>query len=94
MGKGGWGWILSFECLPVVLWLLVFCGSSSRDRWLVCSVIVVFPDHILFIFCNKSMLSVSYCMVCACVREDNHPDSFGNSVYSASTLFHIHDESM
>ena len=33
------------------------------------------------------MLSVNFCMGSACVREDNHSASFGNSVYPASTLF-------
>ena len=31
-------WLLYFACLPDVLWLLVFCGYSSRYRGLVCSV--------------------------------------------------------
>ena len=37
----GWGkgiWLLCFGCLPDVLWLLVFCGSSSLCHGLVCSV--------------------------------------------------------
>ena len=36
-----WGresWLLYFNCLSDVLWLLVLCGSSSRCRGWVCSV--------------------------------------------------------
>ena len=36
-----WGresWLLCFNCLLDVLWLLVFCGSSSRCFGLICSV--------------------------------------------------------
>ena len=38
--QSSWGresWLLYFNCLPDVLWLLVFCGSSSQCRGLVCS---------------------------------------------------------
>ena len=38
--QSSWGresWLLYFNCLPCVLWLLVFCGSSSWCRGLVCS---------------------------------------------------------
>ena len=31
-------WFLFFNCLPDVLWLLVFCGSFSQCRGLVCGV--------------------------------------------------------
>ena len=36
-----WGrenWLLFFNCIPDVLWLLVFCGSSSHSCELVCIV--------------------------------------------------------
>ena len=37
--QGGWeSWLLYFNCLDAVLWLLVFCGSSSWSHGLVCSV--------------------------------------------------------
>ena len=35
---GGGGWLLCFDCLPGMLWLLVFCDSSSRCHGLLCSV--------------------------------------------------------
>ena len=38
--QSSWGresWLLYFNCLPDVLWLLVFCGSSSWCRGLICS---------------------------------------------------------
>ena len=43
-------WSLFFNCLPDVLFMLVFCGSVS---WvgLQC-VIVVFPDHTHILFYN------------------------------------------
>ena len=31
-------WLLYFNCVPDVLWLLVFCRASSRYHVLVCSV--------------------------------------------------------
>ena len=35
---GNESWLLYFNCVPKVLWLLVFCRSSSRYHMLVCSV--------------------------------------------------------
>ena len=35
---GNESWLLYFNCVPEVLWLLVFCRSSSRYHMLVCSV--------------------------------------------------------
>ena len=40
--------MLYSNCLPGILWLLLFCGSSSWSRGLVCIVIVIFPGHTLF----------------------------------------------
>ena len=44
-----WGkesWLLYFNCVPDVLWLLVFCRSSLWFHVL----IVVFPIHTYFLF--------------------------------------------
>ena len=51
MGKRE-SWLLYFVCLPGVVWLLVFSGSSSRYRGLsgLLRVILVFPDHTHLLF--------------------------------------------
>ena len=36
--RGRENWLLCFNCLSYVLFLLIFCGSSSRCHGLVCSV--------------------------------------------------------
>ena len=47
-----WGretWLLYFNCLPYILWLLVFFGSSSVCRGLQCMIVVI-PDHTHLLF--------------------------------------------
>ena len=53
--RGRVSWLLCFNCLPDVLWLLVFCDSSSQWCRLVCSVwlwyfLMIFACFLLFTF--------------------------------------------
>ena len=50
--RGRERWLICFSCLSDVMLLYIFWGSFSRCLGLVCSVIVVFPDHTRLLFFN------------------------------------------
>ena len=56
--------MLYFNCLPGVFWLLVFCGSFSRCRRLVCGV-----DCDALYFLAKLTSDLTFCIFSAIVHE-------------------------
>ena len=57
--RGNESWLLYFVWLPGALWLLLFCGSISRYRGLVCSVWLCFFLITLIYFLCKCLILVS-----------------------------------
>ena len=58
-------WMLYFICLPDVLFLLVFCGSSPQYHTFACKVVFL----IIFTFCHsplneKEVITYAYVVIC------------------------------